>query len=301
MPDTSTYNTTTIAAALKRYAAVTARQVDALLHRFGSLKKILDANQTELETMDILAEGQAGDIAQISEHLEDTDTYLRLLSERGITATSRFDDSYPPGLFELNDPPPLVFARGRLPDPKAKSVAIAGASEATNEGIELSVNTAQAFAEAGVQIISSLRKGIDASAHLGARSGKGVSFAFLESGLDEMPEEAAQPVAFEIIQEGGVISEHFPDEEIGASGYHMSNRLVVAAPQAVVITEFYKNSTRVLDLLECCSQIGKLAFVLIDPRHGALSDESSLELAIRCGAIPMVGLDKIGDITKSLV
>jgi hypothetical protein len=40
---------------------------------------------------------------------------------------------------------------------------------------------------------------------------------------------------------------------------------------------------------------------MIDPKNGALSDESSLSEAVRYGALPMVGLDKIDDIIKSLV
>ena len=69
----------------------------------------------------------------------------------------------------------------------------------------------------------------------------------------------------------------------------------------MVVTELYKDSIETLDLLKCCSQIGKLAFILIDPRHGALTDQDGFEQAVTYGAIPMVGLDKVDDIIQSLV
>jgi predicted Rossmann fold nucleotide-binding protein DprA/Smf involved in DNA uptake len=88
---------------------------------------------------------------------------------------------------------------------------------------------------------------------------------------------------------------------LGVNGYIASNRIVAALSQAVVVTEFYESSVTTLDLLKCCSQIGKLAFILIDPRHGPLTDTASLNKAVGWGAIPFVGLEKIDDIVASLV
>jgi predicted Rossmann fold nucleotide-binding protein DprA/Smf involved in DNA uptake len=98
-----------------------------------------------------------------------------------------------------------------------------------------------------------------------------------------------------------VLGEHAPHIKFVDDGYESSNRIIAALSQAVVVTEFYKDSETTLDLLNCCSQIGKLAFVMIDPKHGALTDEEGLRKASSYGAIPMVGLEKVQDIIDALV
>ena len=190
---------------------------------------------------------------------------------------------------------------GRLPDKAKKSVALVGSSKATNEGIELTVKLTRSFAAAGVQVISSLDSGIGAAAHVGSKTAEGISFSVLESGIDQLDLTEAVPLAVDIVEHGGVISEYAPEEKFHEGNHVSANRLIVGLSQAVVVTQVYHDSKRTLDLLTCCGQIGKLAYVMIDPRHGALADEDSLSKAVSCGAIPMVGLDKVDDIIKSLV
>ena len=102
------------------------------------------------------------------------------------------------------------------------------------------------------------------------------------------------------MQNGGLLTEFTEDVEYENENNISSNRILAAISQAVIITEFYKDDPFVYDILDCCSQIGKMVFVLIDPRFN-LVDTESLNYAVKCGAVPLVGLDKLDDITKSLV
>jgi DNA processing protein len=130
---------------------------------------------------------------------------------------------------------------------------------------------------------------------------KGVSFAVLDCGLDELKPEEQARLAIDITHEGGLVSEYSPETAPSSDNYKALNRIIVGLSQAVVVTEIYKDSEHTLDLLKCCNQVGKLSFVIIDPRHGALADEASLNQAVSYGALPMVGLDKIDDIITALV
>lgn len=301
MADYQAHSPEVILLALVRYGQVEPRLMDILLRRFESPAGILGAEREDLSDIQGISEEQLENLFTVGDNLDEAAGYLSLLKQREILVTSRVDKAYPQNLFELNDPPSLIFRRGNLPDPSRKRVAVTGTDNPSNEGIELTVKLCRQMAEAEVQVISTLRRGIDAAAHVGADAGKGKSFAVLESSFDELPSGEAMPVAMKIMAEGGIISEHLPDAEIGASGFHSSNRILAALAQAVVFTEFYADSERALDMLQCCSEIGKMCFVLIDPEHGAFSDEKSLEKALECGAIPMRGLDKINDIIKALV
>ena len=220
---------------------------------------------------------------------------------RDIALLTRFDEAYGHLLSELNDPPALLYVRGSGIDPSHRSIAVAGTSSASIEGIELTSHLVKELVKREVQIVSSLRGGIAAAAHLAARGAGGRSFAVIDSGIDKVDQREGIPLAIDIVQSGGVISEYPPEVVAGPKSVAESNRLIVGLAQAVVVTEVYAASERTLDLLRACNDIGKLAFIMIDPRHGALADAESLAKAHDFGAIPIEGRDKVDDIVKSLV
>lgn len=295
------YNTATQVLALCRFSGVRPRLFEALINHFGNLKEILKADSGSLMAINGMTTETAGKITGTSANLNKADEFYAGLKARDIVVKTRFDHDFPRLLFELNDPPPLLYLRGKMPDDIKKTVTLAGAENATNEGIEMTVKLAGVFADVGVQIIASLSKGIDAAAHLGAKGAGGTSFSVLDSGFDHIHPSEHMPLAIDIAQTGGVISEYPPDQVCTDESFKSSNRILAALAQAVVVTEIYKDSTRTLDLLSCCNQIGKLAFIMIDPELGALADEESLHEAVSNGAISLVGLDKADDIIKTLV
>jgi DNA processing protein len=301
MSDNANNDITTQLVALCKYVGVTPRLFEALLHHFGNLERIIRADSGALMAIEQMSANIANKITRTKSHFKASVEFLAEMKKREITVTTRFDSDYPQLLFELNDPPPIIYCRGRLPHSDKKTVALVGADKATNEGMELTTKLAATFAKAGVQVVSSLDKGISAAAHLGTRVEKGVSYAVLDSGFDELKSEEQTRLAIDITNEGGLVSEYPPATAPSPDNYKALNRIIIGLSQAVVVTEVYKDSEHTLDLLKCCNQVGKLSFVIIDPRHGALTDEASLNQAVSQGALPMVGLDKIDDIIATLV
>lgn len=300
---TTSTNTKTVIhiLALCQFAGVHPRLLEILLREYGSIENIFQADAGSLMGITGMTAGIANRVADAKSQLPRAEQYYTELKQRDINMVSRFDNAYPQRLFELNDPPTLLFFRGSLPVETAKVAALAGSQRASAEGIELTVELAKRLALAGVQVISSLAHGIDSATHLGSRTGNGNSFSVLQSGLDRIFPEDNQPLAIDIVKNGGLLTEYPPEFEFQTDHYKASNRIVAALAQAVIVTEFYSDSAATVDLLKCCGQIGKLAFVMIDPKYGALTDKDSLNMAVTHGAIPMVGLDKIDDIIQSLV
>jgi len=81
------------------------------------------------------------------------------------------DAAYPQLLLAPADPPPLLFAVGRLELFCRTAVAIVGSRNATPQGIANAEVSAAALARAGATIVSGLALGIDAAAHRGALEG----------------------------------------------------------------------------------------------------------------------------------
>lgn len=275
--------------------------LSALLAYFGNLEMILNADAGTLMAIEGMSTDLANDIAQAQDYLEISEKYYRQLNQTDIYVVSRFDPEYPQRLFELHDPPSLLFYRGKLPNEASKMAALIGTDNPTIEGIELTTTIAKQFAQNEVTLVSSIGNGIAAAGHLGIKSSNGRSYGILDSGLEQIYPEENRPLAIDIVNGGALLTEHPPDKIFEVKAYQTSNRIIAAMSQGVVLTEFYKDSAIVIDLLECCMQIGKLVFILIDPKFGALSDQEAINKAVQLGAIPMVGLEKIDDIIKALV
>ncbi|MEW5796018.1 MAG: DNA-processing protein DprA [Candidatus Zixiibacteriota bacterium] len=301
MIDLSAYSTTTRVLALAHFCGVTPRLFEALLRRFRTLDAVFSADLGQLLEIEGLGRRQAEQLEHASEQLSHAEAMVRSLRDRDIRLVTRFDEAYGRLLFELHDPPSLLYLRGHSIDPDKRTIAVAGTRQASSEGLELTSRLVKELVRYEIQIVSSLLGGVDTAVHLAARSAGGRSFAVIDCGLDQIGQGEGIPVAIDILQTGGVISEYAPNVTAGTKTMTESNRLIVGLVQAVVVTEFYGDSTRTLDLLRACRDIGKLVFLLIDPRYGALSDAPGLRQAHEFGVIPITGFDKIDDVVKSLV
>ncbi|MCP4685671.1 MAG: DNA-processing protein DprA [bacterium] len=301
MIDISKYTETVQVMALCRFGGVTPRMFEVLLRHFKTVPNILLAETVEIQEIEGITPEVAEKIAAAPETLQEADLYISGLAQREIALVSRLDPNFPELLFELNDPPPMLYFRGRLPKPGQKTVSLIGTREASGEGIEMTSRLAREFAAAGVQIVSSLVGGIDSAAHLAGSTAGGDTFAVTDCGIDHISQAEGVPLAIDIIRTGGVVSEYPPDTEASDATMPQTNRILAGLAQAVVVTEVYGGSVRTLDLLKSCSEIGKMVFFMIDPERGAYSDEAALGQAMDSGAIPIEGYDRIGDIIKSLV
>ncbi len=300
MPDKK-YDQNIITLALVKYGGVNPRTFDLLLRTFRSLDEILLTEESEFAEIEGISAEAARKISQVDQYLERAAGYFKELSQRDIRIITRFDTEYPPYLIETNDPPPLLYNRGKMPKVDTKIVSLIGAEAATQPGIALTTKIAKALIAKNIQVLSSIKPGIDSAVHLGCKAAGGHSFAVIDKGLDHIEGDFEMPLAIDIVQTGGVISEYPPEQPFNERNFKQANRLIAGIPQAVVVTEFYENSRNVYDVLEYCHQIGRLGFVMIDPELGVLSDEKSLALAVKRGAVLLTGLEKIDDIVKSLV
>ena len=94
------------------------------------------------------------------------------------------DDSYPPLLREIHDPPAILYVRGKLPTNDC--LAIVGSRRATPPGLSLTRNLAATLARHNICIVSGLARGVDSAAHYGALDVNGATIAVLGCGIDRV-------------------------------------------------------------------------------------------------------------------
>ncbi len=121
------------------------------------------------------------------------------------------DPDYPQLLLDTVDPPPLIFAIGRLELLTRTAVAIVGSRNATQQGIANAEAFAAALARGGATIVSGLALGIDAAAHRGALEGNSdaATIAVVGTGVDVVYPASNRALTQRIRDAGLVISE-FP-------------------------------------------------------------------------------------------
>ena len=125
---------------------------------------------------------------------------------------------YPRSLLEIPDPPPLLYARGRVELLARPALAIVGSRNATPQGERNAESFARALSEAGLTIVSGLALGIDAAAHRGGLAGAGLAPSPCSApGIDVIYPQRNAALAAEIAERGLLLSEFPPGSAAGGA------------------------------------------------------------------------------------
>src|SRR6185503_2758776 len=112
------------------------------------------------------------------------------------------DGNYPRLLLEIADPPPLLYARGRVELLQRPCIAVVGSRNATAQGAANADSFARALSDAGLTIVSGMALGIDAAAHRGGLAGSGSTIAVLGTGIDVVYPRRNAELAAQIAERG---------------------------------------------------------------------------------------------------
>jgi len=162
--------------------------------------------------------------------------------EKGISMVCRESEQYPERLKQIFLPPFMLYFYGKLPDAERPSLAIIGARNCSVYGEEIAAGFSGQLAEAGIQIISGMARGIDGAAGRAAINQPGYAYAVLGSGVDVCyPKE--NKLLYTCLQErGGVISEELPGTAPLSWNFPKRNRIISGLSDAVFVVEARENS-----------------------------------------------------------
>lgn len=173
---------------------------------------------------------------------EQAEQEMELFLEKGMKIAARSSPEYPKRLRHISLPPFCLYYYGMLPEEEAPAIAIVGARNCSTYGEELAACFAAGLAEAGVQIISGLARGVDASAGRAAINRTGRAYAVMGCGVDICyPKENKQ--LYELHKEkGGILSEEPPQSAPLAYRFPKRNRLISALSDGVLVVEAAERS-----------------------------------------------------------
>jgi DNA processing protein len=260
-----------------------------LLDHFGSPEAIFAATADELLAVHKVGPKLVEAISRLagSRIAEET---VDLCRRRGVEIIAEGTAAYPRLLAQIDDPPPLLFLKGRLEPCDGLAVSIVGARHATAYGRRIACQLAAALARAGYTIVSGLARGIDAAAHRGALDASGRTLAVLGSGvLSVYPPEHAE-LAVEIAGRGAVISEAPPLATPIPGAFPSRNRIVSGLSLGTLVVEAADRSGALITA-RLAGEQGREVFAVPGPIDGRMSRGSNR--LIQDGAKLVTNVDDI--------
>ena len=167
--------------------------------------------------------------------------YTRM-TDRGIQLVTALEAEFPKRLKRIADPPYVLYYAGRLLPAEHKAVAVIGARDCTEYGRYMAGQFAAALAQAGVQVISGMARGIDGIAQQAALQAGGYSLGVLGCGVDICYPRENSKLYEALIQQGGICSEYPPGIGPRAILFPPRNRIISGMADAVLVIEAKEKS-----------------------------------------------------------
>ena len=147
------------------------------------------------------------------------------------------DDTYPPLLREIADPPLVLHFRGDVSLLARPSLAIVGSRRASPYGVNAAESLARQLASTGIVIVSGGARGIDAAAHHAALNAGGQTIAVLGTGIDIVYSRSHRRLFQHIEEQGLLVSEFPPGTPPKPENFPMRNRVISGLARGTMIVE----------------------------------------------------------------
>ena len=212
-----------------------------LLAAFGSAEKSVAATSEELAQIDGLTpdvrqqliDGRAR--APLAQELE-------LIEQHQCRIVTINDDTYPPLLKQIDDPPALLYIIGEFPLQNTLSIAIVGSRSPTEYGKTISQQLSHQLAERGMIVVSGFARGIDTCVHRGALKAGGCTIAVFGCGLSIIYPETNKALAAEIVKSGALVSEFPMTMPPRGKNFPRRNRVISGLTLGTLVVEASERS-----------------------------------------------------------
>ncbi|MEO1590131.1 MAG: DNA-processing protein DprA [Cyanobacteria bacterium J06632_22] len=203
---------------------------------FGSLAGAWDAAPNQLLAVDGIGLLLADQIAQSRSQLSPTQL-LSQFEARSQSFWTPADADYPAALFEISDPPPVLYYRGPLRLRRGLTVGIVGTRHPSDYGRRWTTRLTDQLLQQGALVVSGMARGVDAIAHRSCIAAGAPTVAVLGTGVDLAYPSSNRTLHQQIIETGLVLSEYPDGTPPDRAHFPRRNRIIAGLSQAVLVTE----------------------------------------------------------------
>jgi DNA processing protein len=207
---------------------------------FGSLKAAWKASAAELAAVEGVGLPTAQTLA-VERGAIDPALLLHQHEQDNPGFWTPADANYPRLLFEIPDPPPVLYYRGEV-EPQENhglltTVAIVGTRDPSDYGRRWTRKISTALAREGFTVISGMAQGIDTEAHQTCIRAGGRTIAVLGTGVDMVYPWSNRGLAKEIADRGLLLSEYPAGTQPDRVHFPRRNRIIAGLSRAVLVLE----------------------------------------------------------------
>ncbi|NEQ48913.1 MAG: DNA-protecting protein DprA [Leptolyngbya sp. SIO3F4] len=212
--------------------------IKRLYEHFGSLMLAWQAEPSELLAVDGIGLVTADQIGMSRQHINPA----KLLEQH----TSLFphfwtpaDPDYPHLLWEIPDPPPILYYRGpfRPNQENTKIVGIVGTRRPSPYGRRWTQRLSRSLSQQQIIIVSGMANGIDTYAHQSCLESDGKTIAVLGTGVDMVYPRNNDHLYQQILETGLILSEYPDGTPPDRAHFPRRNRIIAGLSHATVVTE----------------------------------------------------------------
>ena len=173
-------------------------------------------------------------IDQQLETAEKSNTRIMLWHQEDHPRQRLHNDAIPPVLYLRGTPVASLWGEG---------VALVGSRNPNAYGMHVAFALGESAARRGIPVVSGLALGVDAEAHRGSLSGKGITWAVLGSGVDQPYPLENEGLSRSIIDNGGAVISFFPMGTPPLSvNFPLRNELIALLSRATVVVQAARKS-----------------------------------------------------------
>ena len=256
----------------------------AIWNRFRDLEKFYNEGIRLWSTLSFVTEREltamgSYDINQAEAALE----YAERLGQKVITPEC---EEYPTDLWNIPDPPAVLYVKGKMPALDDTLVIGMVGSRKTGENVLTTAeNIAYELSINGAVVVSGGAIGVDASSHRGAMKGMAPTVAVLGCGLDFPYLMENELLRQRILAKGGaLVSEYPPHTSVQKGTFQTRNRIISGMAKGVVIVAADKKSGTMITARRATEQNRDIFAVPGDPNEATSVGPNGL---IKDGAVPV--------------
>jgi DNA processing protein len=221
--------------ALRMTPGLGTRSAYLLIQRFRTPQEIMRAQREELE-----AAGLSPALARSIQSgcaFDEAVTQQQKMAEAGVQLIPLTDPRYPQRLKDIYDPPPVLFARGKVDLLGTLMLGVVGTRRPTAYGTQAATKLSKDLAASGLTIVSGMARGIDTTAHKAVLESGGNTVAVFGCGADQVYPAENKKLADRLAQEGLVVTEFPMGTPAFPQNFPVRNRIIAGMGAGVLVVE----------------------------------------------------------------
>ena len=258
-------------------------KLKALHALYPSVEEFYRGGEAEWRLSGVLKQKDIEALSKVS--LSDALKVIARCNELRVTILSFDDADYPERLYEIYNPPAVLYCKGRLPDFRSRlTIAMVGTRKATAYGKMTAYQLAGSLAKVGVIIVSGGAVGIDSLSHTGAMEAGGTTVSVLGCGVNFPYLTENKKMRSNIAATGALLSAYPPDHPPGRYTFPERNRIISGLSNGVLVIEAGEKSGSLITA-HLASEQGRDVFAVMGNITSPYSQGTNA--LIKDGAIPV--------------